>query len=434
MVKSVFRPSRLRNGKRVRSRLYVGRYKLDGDTELTQVPLGTSDKQSAESVLSGIILRKERERCGLLPAEEEREAALLPLEEHLAVFIAGKERTSSCPRYVKGLNACLSRLFSEAGWKLARDISSDSFARWQQRQTRSAKTINEYIVAARSFTKWLRVHRKALAADPLESISAVSTVGRETFSRRALSLDEIERLIAASGPRRPIYALAIYTGLRRNELRQLEWGDLKVAENGAYLLVRASTTKNQKSNSIPLHPIAEKELGSMGGQHRETDQIFPIFPRVPRFWKDLEAAGIERIDARGKKVDFHSLRMTFCTLLNVSGANLRVAMEAMRHSDPKLTMKTYTDSEMLPVRDAISRLPAFGDDSQIDSQNLVGSCPVVSRPDATGEVGDDPQMPINKAFAGELAVPVASARDPEDGGRCRFRTCDPRRVKAMLYR
>ena len=50
-------------------------------------------------------------------------------------------------------------------------------------------------------------------------------------------------------------------------------------------------------------------------------------------------------------------------------------MEAMRHSDIRLTTKTYTDTGLLPVSDAVAKLPFFlgspEKDSQIDSQTFV---------------------------------------------------------------
>jgi len=35
-------------------------------------------------------------------------------------------------------------------------------------------------------------------------------------------------------------------------------------------------------------------------------------------------------------------------------------MEILRHSDIRLTMNHYTDASLLPLADAIGRLPAFG--------------------------------------------------------------------------
>jgi integrase len=55
----------------------------------------------------------------------------------------------------------------------------------------------------------------------------------------------------------------------------------------------------------------------------------------------------------------HALRNTHGTALVLSGAEPRVVMESMRHSDLKLTMKTYMDAAQLqgPVAAAVARLP-----------------------------------------------------------------------------
>ena len=52
--------------------------------------------------------------------------------------------------------------------------------------------------------------------------------------------------------------------------------------------------------------------------------------------------------------------MTFQMLLTLNGTSPRVAMELMRHSDMKLTMKTYTDVGLLPTSAAIRDLPSLG--------------------------------------------------------------------------
>jgi hypothetical protein len=47
-------------------------------------------------------------------------------------------------------------------------------------------------------------------------------------------------------------------------------------------------------------------------------------------------------------------------------------MELARHSNMRLTMKTYTDAGQLPLREAIGTLPGFNgrSDSRIDFLNL----------------------------------------------------------------
>ena len=67
------------------------------------------------------------------------------------------------------------------------------------------------------------------------------------------------------------------------------------------------------------------------------------------FRADLAKADIDPVNASGETVDFHALRMTFQMRLTLNGVSPRVTIEAMRHSDMKLTAKTYTDAGMLPT-------------------------------------------------------------------------------------
>jgi hypothetical protein len=92
---------------------------------------------------------------------------------------------------------------------------------------------------------------------------------------------------------------------------------------------------------------------------------------------DFKTAGIPLVDERGHRVDFHALRMTYITRLQRAGVSPREAMELARHSDMRLTMKTYTDAGQLPLAATVRGLPSF-DDSHIDSQTLVAGGQFVS--------------------------------------------------------
>src|SRR5262245_62698876 len=75
--------------------------------------------------------------------------------------------------------------------------------------------------------------------------------------------------------------------------------------------------------------------------------------------RDLKSAGIAKRDERGRTLDVHALRTTFGTLLSKGGVAPRTAQAAMRHSDIRLTMQTYTDPKLLDVRGALEALPAL---------------------------------------------------------------------------
>lgn len=77
--------------------------------------------------------------------------------------------------------------------------------------------------------------------------------------------------------------------------------------------------------------------------------------------EDFDASGIDYIDTGRGKLDFHSLRHTFGTMLAASGVHPKTAQELMRHSKIDLTMNVYTHTLSGQTRNAIDSLPDFGE-------------------------------------------------------------------------
>ena len=59
---------------------------------------------------------------------------------------------------------------------------------------------------------------------------------------------------------------------------------------------------------------------------------------------DLDRADIQKDTADGK-LDFHSLRVTYATFVDGSGATAKEARELCRHSDPRLTFNRYVKAD-----------------------------------------------------------------------------------------
>ena len=202
--------------------------------------------------------------------------------------------------------------------------------------------------------------------------------GKESFHRRALNDDEARQLLA--GPHRPLYLLALHTGLRRGEINSLRWGDLHLDAANPFYVVPVAKSKSRKEQPRPLHPELVRELQTMKSAGKLTPENLVFPERVPAMKvirEDFKTAGIPLLDERGHRVDFHALRMTYITRLQRAGVSPREAMELARHSDMRLTMKTYTDAAQLPLAATVRGLPSF-DDSHIDSQTLVADRPTVS--------------------------------------------------------
>ena len=316
--------------------------------------------------------------CGVAIPGKVLSALQLPLSKHLARYLSEKEKECTSFDSVRNIESRLKILFNECRWKKITDIDSFEFVQWRARSKRSPKTLNEYLSDASGFIKWLNRHG-FLDVHPLSDIERLRTAGRQVRARRAFSIDEFNQLLAHTPDvsRRMIYITAFYTGLRKNEISQLRWGDINYQLENPYIAARAKTTKNKKTANIPLVPIvAEAFRNYYDGQDLgETVFVMPCHKTLDR---DLKAAGIPKVDSEEKHLDFHSLRHSFGTMLATSGVSQRLAQALMRHSDPKLTANVYVDAGKLLLGDAVAQLPIA--EGVYQTVSKTGSTPGITSP------------------------------------------------------
>ena len=362
MIFNVEKRKKRKGAKILESRSYYLRYRLGEMPADKWVSLKTSDKVVANAKAEKFRIQKELELAGLALPPLQITARKAPRRELLADYIAEMTSQRRDGRYVKGTMAQLERLTGETRWRTLADVTSDSFLSWRRANaTLSAKTLNEYRGSALKFLDWL-VGQERLAANPLGKVGKIDGRNDIKRERRAYTLEELGRLFAVSEDRAIVYKTAFYTGLRKDELRELQWGDIRKSADGVFLQLRASTTKNGKADRLPLPAKLAGELEDLRpASCSAADKVFATVPRMPRFYKDLKLAGIPRVDEHGRVSDFHAFRKSLSTALLMGGTVPRVAQELMRHSDLKLTTGTYTDARALPLQTAVESLPWLGD-------------------------------------------------------------------------
>jgi integrase len=412
MIFSVYKRRRKKNGKTVLDRCYTGKYSIESGDKPKTVALGVSDKQVAEEKLKRIVREEQRAAVGLAPTREQREAAQKPYLEHVQDFIGDLKARGKNRLYVKNTEGCLTRLAEKCGWHLLRDVTPDSFVSWRSRQNKLApKTLKAYQDDVRNFFNWL-VQQRRYPFNPLAGVEPVRTRGRETYKRRALSEDEIPKLLAVAGDDRELYMTAIYTGLRKNELRQLVWGDLHLDVEKPYVRVRASTTKNGESASLPLIPQLVEALQKKRPLDFDPgDRVFYVRTRLDKYRKDLKKAGIPYVDKLGRVVDIHALRHTFGTLLAKWGLPPQQTQRLMRHSDIKMTMEFYTDLSQLPISNSVEFFKWFGDElgTLIGTQKSCLSSLAVSSSDTENLSPKKSQVPASVAQRHAVTHSVADS-------------------------
>ena len=224
-------------------------------------------------------------------------------------------------------------------------------------------------------------------------------VPRKVFD--TLKADEVPELLAALTPQwRPLFACAVYTGLRKGELLGLRKSDVDLEE--ATLTVRRSydhdTTKGGHADVLPVAPQLQLFLEEAIAASR-TDLVFPATDGSMRTGEtDLQQvlrramgrAGLVRgylhvcrrkgcghekqaedaelrhcpdckmklwPKALPRPMRFHDLRGTTATLLARAGVPLVVAQRMLRHADPRLTANVYTRVDLADLRAGVARLP-----------------------------------------------------------------------------
>lgn len=181
---------------------------------------------------------------------------------------------------------------------------------------------------------------------------------REPSGRtRFLSLEEVERLLAACGDSlspylRAFVVVALNTGMRRNEVLGLSRKTIDWANHIATL----DDTKNGDARQIYLNDAALEALRSLPAR-LDSERLFPLRPNQTTmlFRRAVKRAGIE--DFR-----LHDLRHTFASYQAMSGVAVRGLQSLLGHKDPRMTMR-YSHLSEAYLRAAVNRVQ-FGASQQ----------------------------------------------------------------------
>ncbi len=296
------------------------------------------------------------------------------LTDHLEDYVADLEVCERDGMYCYNVEKRLRKLFDKCGWRRLTDIDVNGFTSWRAKRKGllAPRTLNQYQETIRAFLNWC-IDSRRLAVNPLAGMGKVDVHGKQRRKRRALTLAELDRLLATCGDRALCYKVTLYAMLRRADVRALRWGDVVLDRLNPYLTTRAETSKGKRETRHPIRADIARELEAIQpADARATDPVSPAVPSMKVYKADLKRAGIEYIDEMGRQADFHSLgRMTPNTMLADSGVAPRTAMDLMRHTDVKLTMGAYVDAAMLSRRDAVESMPEIGKGRHVERADVL---------------------------------------------------------------
>lgn len=345
---------------------YHGFYRFPGEPKQRSINLDVRDKRIAQKKLREIIDHEFAVRAGLVPSDETLERASRPIGEYIDAYVLDLKSRELKPESIRKIGPRLRTLAEECGWTRAIDMTAESFERWRSRRTDLApKTTNHYLSHARALSEWLK-HRGVLERNGLLPVRVARVTGNERRPRRALSFDEIVRLIenCPSEHRKMLYRFAFGTGAREEEILAIRWKHLDLDPDDPTIEIPREISKNKRStrNPLPLW-LAEQLIRFRPENARSNDLVFDRWFHIETFDRDLKRAGIPKIDEHGESAVPYSLRHAMNQVLQEARVPLRIAQELMRHVDVKHTAQTYLDASGLDLRGGVNHLPSPSFDS-----------------------------------------------------------------------
>jgi len=413
----------------------------DADGQRRRVK-GYTDKAATEALAVETQRRADRRRAGLIdPCEEHLNR---PWREHLVGYESHLASKGNCAEHNRATISKLTTVFRAGGFKTLADLDAGKVGAWltaqrqapvavepppgdafassvvarllgvtadavrravarhqlptvgrgrnrkltraaveylieQQQKGMSPETVNHYIRALRGFGRWL-VRTRRVAVDPFVTLALVPTAADTRHRRRALSDDELHRLLDATRAstrtiggltgldRYTLYLVAASTGIRARALAGLTPRAFDL--DAGTVTVPAKLSKNKRTHVVPLRPDVVAVLRGYLASKSSDSPIWSgswhstcVAAKMLR--DDLRDAGIPyRVETPNgpEYVDFHALRHTFLTSLGRAGVELRTAQLLAGHSSPVLTAR-YSHRSLADLTDAVRKLPSLTGDT-----------------------------------------------------------------------
>ena len=192
------------------SPMWIAQYR-DATGKKLVVPTGCRDEQAARQVLANLVRRVEHIKAGILTPEQDRQAthAVRSLAGHIedyhqhmrAKTIRGRKVSEKHRTEVKRR---ITAIAGDCNFTRLTDINREAMEKWMNRKEKArmgARTRNTYRAAIMTFCNWC-VETDRLAANPLAKLCPADETCDRRRTRRALSEEEVYRLLTAARLRR----------------------------------------------------------------------------------------------------------------------------------------------------------------------------------------------------------------------------------------
>jgi integrase len=273
------------------ARTYTAKFR-DHTGKVVTRPTGCRDEQAARQLLTKWEREVEQIKAGTLDRKAlyaARQAAA-PLEDHLSAYERSLVAAEVCDVYRANALRAVRRVAADCKFLTPADLDREAVGNWLAARIgegMSARSRNYYRESLIAFANWCvqsgrlaghdlgrvpkadqkadpRRQRRALTEDELTRLLAVAVVRPLTDARTVrrgkrkgeayadLRPETVARLQAVGRERALIYKTLVLTGLRKNELATLTAGQLELTPGRAFLQLDAADEKSREGNALAV--------------------------------------------------------------------------------------------------------------------------------------------------------------------------------------
>jgi integrase len=373
---------------------WYGQYR-NAAGKVVRVPLDIS-KEKAQRKLAKLLEEAEQIRDGKVdPFKEHRKAGLAG---HVEAFRRHLEAKGNCYDHVELTIARVQAIIDGCGFDRIGDLGPGRIMEWLADLRRtgrklpnrittvpaSIRTSNGYLIAVKSFSRWLVKDRRA-AEDALAHLSRLNDQTDIRRRRRALHVREVGWLLETTKAspdefrgltgldRFMLYSVAMQTGFRAAELASLTPDSFDLDGDPPTVTVEAAYSKRRRRDVQPLPlELLDSFRAYLEGKAGDM-RLWPgswVDRAAPMLRLDLAAtsAAMRKADPESEGipyatedgvVDFHALRHSYITLLVASGVRPKTCQTLARHSTITLTMDRYAHVGLSDQATALEDFPSL---------------------------------------------------------------------------
>lgn len=176
------------------------------------------------------------------------------LVDAVAAFLKDKRRIGRAERTIKSLEFTLAAFLAESPAKLVSDFTRDAITGYLDALEFPPATIRNHRARLATFGSWL-ARRQYLPENPVQHIDVAS---HDLRPPRVLTPEEAHRVMRKAAEYRggifaPMYAIALFAGLRHGEIVRLTWDDIHLDDQSP--IIRVGKGKLRGRRSVRLVPI-----------------------------------------------------------------------------------------------------------------------------------------------------------------------------------